>query len=823
MGTIIRDLRFGAKLLFKEKTFSATVLTTLAICIGANVAIFSVIRTVLLEPLPYDEPDRLVSVFNSYPGAGVERASTGSVDFFFRRDGIEAFEEVAVFQGSGNTVGEPGATEQVSSLRVSPSLLSVLRVQPALGRNFTDDEMDVGNHQKVILTHGYWEEQFAGSADVLGRSLRIDGEPFEIVGVLPEGFGMANRDDVRFLLPTPFSEEQRQIDNWHSNNFQMVARLLPGETVERAKAQIDALNNAMIEEWPVPNAGQILSDAGFTTVVRPYQDDLVRNVRPMLFTLWAGVFFVLLIGCVNIANLMLARSQVRRTELAMRLALGAQRGRVARQVLTENVLIGVLGGVLGAGVGVLGLALLNALGLSDLPRGSQVGLDAGVLLFTLGVALGAGVLFGLIPVVHLVRNDLSSVFRTEGRTGTASRRAVTLRSGLVTAQVALAFVMLIGAGLMFVSFRSAVAVDPGFRPEGVFTAMVSLPESRYADPESRRQFTDELLSQLRVIPGVEAASMTSQLPFSGNNSSSVILPEGYVTQPGESLLSPFQTWVGDDYFETLGIELVEGRTFHLSDGPDAANAIVIDEWLARRYWPDTSPVGKRMVWGAVPGSDDVDEEDLFTVVGVVETVKQNDLTAPDEEHVGAYYFTYRQRPVGFMTVVARTGVEAASVTPRVRQVLAGIDPELPLFGTRTMEERIDESLASLRVPLILLSVFAGIALFLAMVGIYGALAYTITQRTREFGIRLAMGSGPGSIFAMVLRQGARVIGVGLLVGGTGAYASVRLMQSLLFGVESTDPAVMGGVAVLLAAVGMLAAVIPARRATRVDPIRALAG
>jgi predicted permease len=422
-----------------------------------------------------------------------------------------------------------------------------------------------------------------------------------------------------------------------------------------------------------------------------------------------------------------------------------------------------------------------------------------------------------------MRSDLSSVFRTEGRTGTASRRAVLLRSGLVTAQVALAFVMLIGAGLMFVSFRSAVAVDPGFQPAGVFTGMISLPESRYPDPEARLQFTDQLLDELPAIPGVEAVSVTSQLPFSGNNSSSVILPEGYMPQPGESLLSPFQTWVGDAYFTALGMEVLEGRTFLRTDSRDDPNYIVIDEWLARRYWPDSSPIGQRMVWGAVPGADEIPAENLFTVIGVVETIKHNDLTAPDAEHVGAYYFTYRQRPINFMTVVARTGVDAASITPLVREALTRMDPELPLFGTMTMEDRIDDSLASRRVPLILLSVFAGIALFLAMVGIYGALAYSIAQRTREFGIRLAMGSGPTAIFGLVLRQGARVVGLGLLLGALGAFFSVRLMQSLLFEVESTDPTVMGGVAVILAVVGFVACVLPARRATRVDPVTALGG
>jgi predicted permease len=823
MGNLVRDIRFGLKLLLKEKTFSATVLATLAICIGANVAIFSVIHTVLLDPLPYENPESIVYVYNSYPGAGAARASSGSADYFYRRERVDAFQEVALFQGSGNTVGDAGETEQVSSLRVTPSFLPLLGVQPFLGRGFTEDEMDVGNHRKVVLTHSFWQEYFGASTDVLGQDLRLDGEPFEVVGVLPADFQLVGRRDTRFLIPIPFTEEQRTIEAWHNNNYLMLARLRPGATIEQADAQIAALNASMIEEWPLPNAAQLLKDVQFTVVVRPFQEDLVRDIQPTLFMLWAGVAFVLLIGCVNIANLMLARSQVRMTELATRLALGAQRGRVALQLLTEAIVMGVLGGILGTGVGVAGLKLLERMGVDDLPRGAEVGLDGTVLLFTLGIAVAAGVIFGAIPLFQLMRSDLSSVFRTEGRTGTASRRAVAVRNVLVTGQVALAFVMLIGAGLMFVSFRSALAVDPGFQAEGVFTGMVSLPESRYPEAEDQRQFTDRLMEQIRALPGVEGASVTSMLPFSGNNSSSVILPEGYAPEPGESLLSPFQSWVGDGYFETLGIGLVEGRTFEPSDGPDAANAIIIDRWLARRYWPDSSPLGKRMVWGAAPGSEDVSEENLFTVVGVVETIKQTDLTAPDAEHVGAYYFPVAQRPITFMTLAARASGDAAELTPAVRDVLRRLDPELPLFGTETLTARIDESLASRRVPLVLLTVFAGVALFLAVVGIYGALAYSITQRTREFGIRMAMGSGPEKIFRMVLGQGSRVIGAGLAVGALSAFFLVRLIQSLLFGVQATNPGVMAAVAAVLALAGLVACLLPARRATRVDPVVALSG
>jgi predicted permease len=824
MDPLFRDVRQTLRLLLKEKTFSVTVLLTLAICIGANVAIFSVIRTVLLEPLPFYEPDRLVTVNNSYPGAGAARASNGSVDFFQRRENVPAFQEVALYQGGSNTVGEAGGTERVSSLRVTPSFFPLLGLQPAMGRAFTEDEMEVGAHQKALLTHGYWQEQFGGAPDVVGRELRVDGRPYAIVGVLGEDFPMLFGPEARLVLPVAFSPEDRELDAWHSNNFQMVARLSAGATIQQAADQNRVLNDRLIDQWPLPNARQILADAGYHTTVAPTAADMVRDVQPLLYMLWAGVAFVLLIGCVNIANLMLARTQTRRNELATQLALGAPRARVARQVLTEAMVMGVVGGALGVGLGALGLHFLRTFGAEQLPRGTEIGIDGPVMLFTLVLALAAGALFGSIPIMQIMRGDLSAVFRSGGRSGTASRRAVLVRNTLVTSQVALAFVMLIGAGLMLASFRAALSVDPGFRPGGVLTAFVSLPTARYEDGEARRQLWDRLLGDVRALPGVAAASITTQLPFTGNNSSSVIFPEGYEISPGESLLSPLQTTAGPGYFETMGIDVVEGRGFGPQDGPTDARVIVIDEWLERRYWPDRSAVGERMVFGAIPGQDAIPDEAFYTVVGVVRTIKHNDLTAPPGEHVGAYYFDYRQLTPASVVLAARvTSGEAAAVVPAVREVLGRLDPELPLFGVETMQQRIDDSLVQRRVPLILLGVFAAVALFLAMVGIYGALAYTVTQRRREIGIRMAIGSAPDQVFRSVVAQGLRITAVGLVVGAASSFFLARLIQSLLFDVHATDLRVVGAVALILGTVGAAACMIPARRATTVNPVEALVG
>lgn len=654
MDSFLRDIRFGLKLLVRERAFALAVLLTLSICIGANVAIFSVVNTVVLRPLPYDEPDGLVTLYNSYPGAGVERGSNSAVDYFLRRERIDALEEVAAYQGSGHAVGEEGSTERIETMRVTPSFFPLLGVDPVLGRTFTEQEMEPGLAQKAVLTYGFWQERFGGSPDIVGRDLRVDGQLYAVIGVLPEDFRFVGRAETRFFVPIAFTPEQRTLDSWHNNNYQMIARLRPGATAEQAEAQIAAMNASLVDEVAIPNARQLLEDTRFRTRVVSTRDDLLRDVRPTLFLLWAGVGFVLLIGCVNIANLMLTRSHGRARELATRLALGAQRVRLGRQILTEAAVTGVLGGILGAGVGALGLRLVSTLGLQELPRGADVALDGPVLAFTLALALVAALLFGSIPAIQVLRGDLNSVFREEGRTSTVSRKSVWLRSGLVTGQVAVAFLLLVGAGLMFRSFRAAAAVDPGFEPDNVLTALVALPDSRYPDGDSRRRFAGELLSDVEAIPGVRAASVTSQLPFSGNSSSSVILPEGHELRPGESILSPFQTRVGSRYFDAMGIRLLEGRTFRETDGPDQPNVIIIDEWLARRYWPDASALGQRMVWGAVPGME-IEEDDLYTIIGVVETIKQNDLTA--SEHVGAYYFSYRQQPFGFLTLVIRTGAQ----------------------------------------------------------------------------------------------------------------------------------------------------------------------
>jgi predicted permease len=819
METLLQDLKFGVKLLWKEKAFAITVLLTLAVCIGANTTIFSVINTVLLDPLPFYQSDGLVRVFNSYPNAGAERGSNSAPDYFFRRERVEAFEDVAEYQNWGHTVGEPGSTERMSTMRVTPSFFPMLGVQPLVGRTFTEDEMDIGNEQKVVLSYGLWRERFGGDPAAVGQTLRVDGRPYTIVGVLGEDFRFLGQRESRFYVPIPFTEEQRTPANLHNNNFEMIARLAPGATIEQATSQIAALDLSLLDEVPFPNVEQLLEDAGYHVEVHNLKADLLRDIRPTFIMLWVGVAFVLLIGCLNIANLMLVRSNVRMKELATRVALGSGRARLARQLLTEAVLIALLGAAFGLALGAAGLKLVAGMGVEDLPRGTQVGIDGGVLLFTLMVAVVAGIFFGAIPLAHVFRSDLNSVFRSETRSRTANRRMVLLRGAMVTGQVAIAFILLIGAGLMLASLRTALSVDPGFQPNSVLTGYLSLPESSYPDGESRGQFIDEMLSEVRVLPGVTAASITSMIPFGGGGSSSVILPEGYMPKPGESLLSPFRTVAGPGYFEALGIPLIAGRYFEESDNEDTQQVIIIDERLAQTFYPDESPLGKRMLSGTLPGMEEDEEEFLYTIVGVVGTIKQNDLT--EAEHVGAYYFTYKQNAPSFMIVTVRTAVEPITLTAPIRQAVAGIDGDLPFYYPETLAHRVSESLVTRRSPMVLLAGFAGVALLLAAVGIYGILAYSVTQRTRELGIRMALGSSPAEVSRLVVFQGVRVLGLGLVIGLGGSVLLVRLIRSLLYGVQPTEPTVLITVAATLTTVGVAACLLPARRATRIDPTVAL--
>jgi putative ABC transport system permease protein len=822
MGHLLQDLRFGSRLLWKQKGFALTAVLTLAACIGANATIFSVVNAVLLRALPFPDAGRLVTIMNSYPGAGVERASNGVPDYYDRRRETDVFEEQALYRQRGQTIGLEGQPERVQSFQATPTIFGVLKADAYRGRLLIDADGEVGQERKVVLSYPLWQRMFGGRDDAIGKDLRINGVPHTIVGVLPKDFLFLTAE-AEMWVPVAFTPEDKGDDRRHSNNWQMIARLKPGRTVQQAQAQIDALNARNMERFP--QFKEILTNAGFHTTVLAMQPDLVRDVRATLFLLWGGVAFVLLIGCVNLTNLMLVRSSARLKELATRHALGAGRGRLARQLLTETTLLTLIGAALGLAAAYFALQLLLAGPLASLPRAAEIGLDGQVVAFTIALAFAVGLAISLIPIVVVRRMNLNQAIREEGRSGTAGRGARVVRRVLVASQVAFAFMLLIAAGLLLASFQRVLKVDPGFKTDHVLTGNVNLPSSRYKDDPSRLAFVARALERIRALPGVVQAGATTTIPFGGANSDSVILAEGYQMKPGESLISPAQIVATPGYFETLQVPLIAGRFFTDADTATSPRVIIIDDQLANRFWPGTSPIGRRM-WS--PDS----AEDLtkgpgpkvryYNVVGVVRRLSLGGLVSSvDDQRVGAYYFPHSQSADNYMTFAIRTAGEPLAMTAAVRLEITALDPELPFYTVRTIEDLMSESLTNRRTPMMLAVAFGAVALFLSAVGIYGVLAYQVTQRTREMGIRMALGSDAGRIFQLVIKEGALLVAAGFVLGLIGAVTLRTSIASQLYEVQPLDPVVLAAVALVLGTVGLIACAVPARRAAKIDPLVAL--
>ena len=815
IGELLGDVRFALRGLIKQPGFTIVALLTLALCIGANSAIFSVVNAVLLSPLPFPDSDRIVALFNAYPRAGMERSSSSARDYFDRREGIEAFEQVAEYAQLAITIGDPESGQTVLAMVVTPEFFPVFGVEPVLGRKFTEEDCVLGQEYKVIISEGLWQQHFAGAGSALGTELRVEGQPMTVVGVMPDNFRFTPWH-AQIWVPLVFTEAD--LAYYHNNTYNMLARLKPDVSLEEAQSQVDALNATVTESLPT-EIRQLVVDGGFHTRVRRLADDLVYDFRAPLFLLWGAVIFVLVIGCLNLANLLLVRATARMHELGARYVLGASRWRVGRQLLTESLVLTLIGGCLSLAMGAWSLGLLDTFDYLQIPRIDEVRMDGQAVLFTLGLSVLVGLVAGMIPAIVANRHDLYAVFRGGGSTGAeagqSAGKGAPLRNTLVAAQVALAFMLLIGGGLLFTSLRNVLAVNPGFDTDRLLVADILLPGTRYADDAARIEFVRSTLEKASALPGVQRVAIANQLPFSGRDSNTVLSVEGRPRQEGEAMAPFYQTAVSIGYFEALGIPLVAGRDFQETDTEGSGEVTIIDERMAHFYWPNESPLGKRLTYD-IPVTED---SEWVTIVGVVGSIVQNDLA--DLAQQGAFYRPFAQSASGLVQLAIRAESDPMSLVGPVREQIAQLDPGMTFVGAQSMDDSIGERLIPRRLPMIALAGFATVALFLSAIGLYGVLAYSVSRRTKEIGIRIALGSSTGDLYRLVLRHGLTVVAIGLLLGVAGALALTRLLTGFLFEVEPTDPVVYAAVALLTVSVALLACVLPVRRATQVNPVEAL--
>ncbi len=796
-----QDLRYGVKILWKNPGFTSVAVLTLALGIGANSTIFSFVNGILLRPLPYERPERLVLLNETVPRRGITSMGVSFPNFLDWREQNNVFEDIAAYDDRSFTLAGTGEPEQATGGIISSGLFEILGVAPILGRTFRPEEDRPNNDTVVILSHGLWQRRFGSNPAIIGQSITINNRPRTVVGVMPPGFKFPDVADlwVPMALDTTM---------WTRNDHGLsaIARLKDGVTLEQARSEMVAVARHIEEQNPVTNEGLSLD-------VLNLRQALVGDYRQALLILLGVVGFVLLIACANVANLLLARTSARQKEMAIRAALGASRWRVIRQLITESLLLGVMGGGLGLVLAVWGLDLLLAAVPIEFPFWMKFNLDGRVLGFTTAVSLLTGIIFGVAPALQASKVDLNETLKEGGRSGTTDAGRRRLRSLLVVAEVALSLVLLVGAGLMMRSLLRLQQVNPGLNPKNVLTMTVSLPQAKYHEPEKQSAFFHQLLERVRALPGVEAAGAVSNLPLSGSNWGRSLTVEGRpVLSVGQA---PFinHCVITPNYFRAMGIPLLMGRDFTEADAKDALKVTIVDERLAREYWPNDSPLGKRIRFGPPE-----DNEPWHTIVGVVGEVRHARLDLVARESI---YVPYLQIPQRGMALTVRTATNPLSLAAAVRNQVRELDHDQPVANVMPMTEVVSKSVWQPRLYTILFGVFAAVALILAAVGIYGVLSYAVTQRTHEIGIRIALGAQTRDVLILVLGHGLLLALTGVVIGLGAACALTRLMAGLLYGVSATDVVTYAGISGLLTGVALLACYIPARRATRVDPVIAL--
>ncbi len=813
-STLWQDIRYGARMLLKNPGITIIVIIALALGIGANTAIFSVVNTVLLRPLPYHESDRLVFLNEKSPV--LDEMSISYPNFTDWRNHNQSFEKIGVYNRASYNLTGVGEAERIVTGQVSADLFSVLRVNALHGRVFTNEEDKPGGPPVVVLSYPLWQRRFGGQTSILNQPITLNNKSYTVIGIMPESYLYPSR--VEMWVPVGQLSDQ---PSWQSRGnhpgLYGVARLKPGVTFEQAEADMNNVAANLEKQYPDTNTATRVR-------MRPLIEIFVSDVRRALWVIFGAVFFVLFIACANIANLLLARAAARKKEMAIRTAVGASRWRIARQLLTESILLSLIGGGIGLVLARWGVDLILYVSPNAIPRSREIGLDWTVLAFTVGVSFLTGILFGLIPAIQAGDVDVHETLKETGR-GVSGRQW--LRSSLVVVEVATTLVLLIAAGLMIRSFYLLQKVNPGFSDEHLTSFSVSLPQKKYATEEQQASFYNRLLENVRALPGVESAAAASGLPLGNNGWQTSFVIDGQPVPPREQIPLMEACLVTPDYFQAMNIPVLRGRVFtdrddrsHLA-GRDLSklnenqraiaglNSIVIDEEFAKRYWPNEDPVGKRVRLGTE------NDAPRLEVLGVVGRVKMESLNQNSDRVQG--YFPYNQTPDNSMTVIIKGAADPNQLISSVRGAIKEIDPDQPLYSVRTMNEIRAESVAGERLNLTLLSLFAGIALVLAIVGIYGVMSYSVTQRTHEIGIRMAIGARPRDVFKMVLGQGMKLALIGVVLGLALAFALTRLMQTMLFGVEPTDKLTFAAISIMLITVALLACYLPGRRATKVEP------
>ncbi|MEO8505806.1 MAG: ABC transporter permease [Acidobacteriota bacterium] len=823
---LLQDFRQAIRGPKKAPAFTVTALATLAICLGANLTLFAVVDAVLLRPLPFPDSGRLVSVYNAYPKAGVPNDGCSLTNYYERRGKISALSSLAAYRDATAIVGETGAAEREEITRVSPDFFATLGIALPLGRAFQEAETTYQTDKVAILTDAYWRRRFAADPAVLGRQLRVNGVATTVIGILPPTFSFLS-STARLYFPLSSDPAERVPRQRHSgSSWHMIARLAPGASLAQAQTQIDAHNASMERDDPQAKS---MADAGFRSIVTPLRAEHVAAIRPILLSTQAGALLLLLIGAVNLVNLLLIRASGRVKEIAVRQALGAGRWHVVRSSLVQTLLLTTVGGALGLALGAAGIRLLSVLGVQQLPLGAHVVLDTRLVVVAALGSLGLGLALAVPIAWYALRGSTGSVgsrgssnrsaadaLRSESRGGTAGRAAQQLRHGFLVAQMALAFVLLAGASLLGLSLERAMAVSPGFQPENVLSGRISLPRNGYPRVPDLLSFTERLVAELRREPGVLTAGVATNVPLSGRSNKSAATVEGWTPGPGEGPHGHYSYGVTGDALGALGFTLRGGRFLTADDSRRAQRVCVVDEDFARRYFPSGGALGRRLFQGGAVGPS----TDAFTIVGVVGAAKQAEVT--EDAAQGAVFYPFGTMFDRDVFVVVRTSLAPAALSATLRDVVRKLDPELPVSDVRTMQARIADSLVARRSPALLAGVFSAIAILLTAIGTYGVLSFAVAQRRREIGLRMALGARPQQVRRQFVGLAWRLVVVGTLVGGIGAWLAGLAMQGVLFHVPAVHWISLAGTAAILGFVCLFACLLPANRAARLSPMAAIA-